>query len=63
VNKSFYQERFICDFLAGRGEVIESFTEIESGRKNDRPKLAAATRQYVRSKTLSAWAMQRRHQE
>ena len=36
------QQQAVCDFLAGRGELIEFFTEIESGRKNDRPKLAAA---------------------
>ena len=36
------QQQAVCDFLAGRGELIESFTEIESGRKNDRPQLAAA---------------------
>lgn len=32
----------MCAFLAGWGELIESFTEIESGRKNDRPELTAA---------------------
>ena len=36
------QQQAVCDFLAGRGELTESFTEIESGRKNDRPELAAA---------------------
>lgn len=36
------QQQAVCDFLAGRGELIESFTEIESGRKNDRPQLSAA---------------------
>ena len=36
------QRQAVCDFLAARGEPIESFTEIESGRKNDRPQLTAA---------------------
>ncbi len=36
------QQQAVCDFLAGRGELVEAFTEIESGRKNDRPQLAAA---------------------
>jgi DNA invertase Pin-like site-specific DNA recombinase len=36
------QQQAVCDFLAGRGKLIESFTEIESGRKKDRPQLAAA---------------------
>ncbi len=36
------QQQAVCDFLAGRGELIEAFTEIESGRKNDRSQLAAA---------------------
>jgi DNA invertase Pin-like site-specific DNA recombinase len=36
------QQQAVCDFLAGRGELTESFTEIESGRKNDRPELTAA---------------------
>lgn len=36
------QQQAVCEFLAGRGELIKSFTEIESGRKNDRPQLTAA---------------------
>jgi DNA invertase Pin-like site-specific DNA recombinase len=36
------QRQAVCDFLAGRGELTQSFTEIESRRKNDRPQLAAA---------------------
>ncbi|ETW98541.1 recombinase family protein [Candidatus Entotheonella palauensis] len=36
------QQQAVRDFLAGREELIESFTEIESGRKNDRPQLTAA---------------------
>ncbi|MBW4980798.1 recombinase family protein, partial [Marinobacter adhaerens] len=29
-------------FTAGRGELVAEFTEIESGRKADRPQLVAA---------------------
>jgi Resolvase, N terminal domain len=36
------QRQAVCDFLTDWGELIESFTEVESGRKNDRPQLAAA---------------------
>lgn len=37
------QQQAVRVFLHGHGElIIESFTEIESGRKNDRPQLAAA---------------------
>ena len=37
------QQQAVNVFLHGHGElIIESFTEIESGRKNDRPQLAAA---------------------
>ena len=36
------QQQAVRDFLAGRGALLETFTEIESGRKNDRPQLAAA---------------------
>ncbi len=31
------QQQAVCGFLAGRGELIESFTEIESGRKMTAP--------------------------
>jgi DNA invertase Pin-like site-specific DNA recombinase len=37
------QQQAVSVFLHGREElIIERFTEIESGRKNDRPQLAAA---------------------
>lgn len=36
------QKKSVGEFLAGRGELTEAFTEIESGRKHDRPQLAAA---------------------
>ena len=36
------QQQAVRDFLAGRGELLNAFTEIESGRRNDRPQLAAA---------------------
>ncbi len=36
------QRAAVAAYLAGRGEKIADFTEIESGKKNDRPQLAAA---------------------
>ncbi len=36
------QRAAVAAYLAGRGEKIAEFTEIESGKKNDRPQLAAA---------------------
>jgi DNA invertase Pin-like site-specific DNA recombinase len=36
------QRQTVADYVAGRGEIIAEYTEIESGRKNDRPQLAAA---------------------
>jgi DNA invertase Pin-like site-specific DNA recombinase len=36
------QKQAVRDFLAGRGELLEAFTEVESTRKHDRPQLAAA---------------------
>ena len=36
------QQQAVSLFLAGRGEIIAEYTEIESGKKNDRPQLAAA---------------------
>jgi DNA invertase Pin-like site-specific DNA recombinase len=36
------QRTAVAAFVAGSGELVGEFTEIESGRKNDRPELAAA---------------------
>ncbi len=36
------QRSAVSGFLHGRGELAGEFTEVESGRKNDRPQLAAA---------------------
>ncbi len=37
------QQQAVADFMTHRGgELVETFTEIESGRKNDRPQIAAA---------------------
>ncbi len=36
------QRRAVADFAAGRGGILAEFTEIESGRRNDRPELHAA---------------------
>jgi DNA invertase Pin-like site-specific DNA recombinase len=36
------QQQAVTSFLTGRGQLVEAFTEVESGRKNDRPQLAAA---------------------
>jgi DNA invertase Pin-like site-specific DNA recombinase len=36
------QQQAVAAFLHDRGELLDAFTEIESGRRNDRPQLAAA---------------------
>lgn len=36
------QRAAVAGFVAGRGELSAEFVEVESGRKNDRPQLAAA---------------------
>lgn len=36
------QRQAVASFVAHRGEILAEFTEIESGRKNDRPQLAEA---------------------
>jgi DNA invertase Pin-like site-specific DNA recombinase len=36
------QTEAVSTYLAGRGEIIAEFTEVESGKKKDRPQLAAA---------------------
>lgn len=36
------QRSAVAGFLAGRGDLLAEFTEVESGRKNDRPQLSAA---------------------
>ena len=36
------QREAVEHFLQGRGDVLEHFTEVESGRKRDRPELSAA---------------------
>lgn len=36
------QQAAVAAFVADRGKLVAEFTEVESGRKNDRPQLAAA---------------------
>lgn len=36
------QRAAVAGYTQGRGEVLAEFTEIESGKKNDRPELAEA---------------------
>src|ERR1700694_5478521 len=36
------QRKAVFDRLCGNGELIAEYTEVESGRKNDRPRLADA---------------------
>lgn len=36
------QRAAVASYTQGRGEILSEYTEIESGRKNDRPQLAAA---------------------
>ena len=36
------QRQAVTEFVQGRGELLHAFTEIESGKKSDRPQLAAA---------------------
>jgi|TARA_R110002012_G_scaffold53056_18_gene136436 DNA invertase Pin-like site-specific DNA recombinase len=46
------QRRAVVDMCVGRGlEIIAEFTEVESGKRNDRPELAEALR---RSKLTGA---------
>ncbi len=46
------QQQAVHFFLQGRGELIQSFTEIESGRKNDRPELLTALDECRKSKAV-----------
>ena len=36
------QRKAVQDFVAGRGELVSEFVEVESGKNNDRPQLARA---------------------
>jgi len=36
------QRQSVAEFVAGRGIILHEFTEVESGKKNDRPELATA---------------------
>jgi len=44
------QQQAVGDYLAGRGELIDAFTEVESTRKTDLPQLAAALEACCRHK-------------
>ncbi len=46
------QQQAVNFFLKGRGELIQSFTEIESGRKNDRPELLTALDECRKNKAV-----------
>lgn len=46
------QQQAVHSFLQGRGDLIRSFTEIESGRKNDRPELVEALDMCRKHKSL-----------
>lgn len=36
------QLQAVAEFVQGRGDILHEFTEVESGNKNDRPRLAEA---------------------
>ena len=36
------QRKAVSDYVAGKGQIIAEFVEVESGKKNDRPQLAQA---------------------
>lgn len=44
------QRAAVAAYIAGRGEMLAEFTEIESGKKNDRPELAEALAQCRKQK-------------
>ena len=46
------QQQAVHSYLNGRGELIQSFTEIESGRKNDRPELLMALDECRKNKAV-----------
>jgi len=46
------QQQAVCFFLQGRGELIQSFIEIESGKRNDRPELLAALDECRKNKAV-----------
>jgi len=46
------QEETIRRFIGGRGEVVASYTETESGKKNDRPELLKALDHCKRTKSV-----------
>ena len=46
------QQQAVHFYLQGRGELIQSFTEIESGRKNDRPELLTALDECRKNKAV-----------
>jgi DNA invertase Pin-like site-specific DNA recombinase len=39
------QQKTVVDYVEGRGDIVASFTEVESGKVNDRPQLADAIAQ------------------